>query len=647
MSLPLPTRSFCNPRAFLPWLAAAPALFLLFAGAAVKAQSAAPTAPEAASGDTDLAATAYRGGPGRTGFADQEASPPLSIAWQNTGPALAGNQSTPVIDNGVIFFGTAGRVYAVNAGDGSVKWVYPSADVLANPDVAHPGLFDCPATVSDGKVIIGNDDHNLYALDENTGALAWQVNTGGYVRSAPIVQNGVVYFGSGDSKLYAIREDNQKPVWGGEFRTTGQITTPAAVAPGNVYFVDVNDTLYSAALSSGRLVWSLKFENNIVDSPPVLGDGVVIVAAERDVYGVSPSTGSIRWHFLLPATLTAQVALSGDGSLIYAATSDDDIVAVDQHGHVQWTAPLGSATKIAPVVTNNTVVAVTNSGVVRVLDAATGAARYAYTLFSVGSPHQNAGTNVTAVPLVTAGAIYTLADNGTLTALRANAIDDLPPTADLIYPVQNKAVAGAQIRYAIFVNDIGSGIDPSSLAVKVDNASLPVVYDLNSGYITIRLAARGLGQPAPVALPTLSSGAHALTLSLADWRGNRLVKTWNFTVNDALNPVGSALPANQSSSGNAPDASAQGATGSQGAQDTAPGGGVDSGTGSNTAPGGSSGSGSGTGATSGAQPTGSGGAGAVPTPSTAPGPVPSTPTGAGAVPAAPPGAGNFPPPPPI
>lgn len=658
MSLPLSPRSVSRlSRSIHPLTALLGGLLVGGAGVVAHAQTTPPSTPPSAaapavagSAPADASATVYRGGVGRTGFAAQDATPPLSVAWQNTVAPLNGNQSTPVTDNGTVFFGTNGAVYAMNASDGSIKWTYPTAAALANPDVAHPGFFDCPATVADGKVYIGNDDGKLYAFDENTGALAWQVTTGGIVRSAPVVSDGVIYFGSGDSKLYAIREDNQQPVWGGEFRSSGQISTPAAISASDVFFVDGNDTLFCAALASGRLVWSLKFGDNIADSPPVLANGVVVVGSQRDLYGIAPSVGSTRWHLTLPASLTAQIAVSGDGSMIYAATSDDDIVAINTHGQVQWTAPLGSDTTIAPVVTNNSVVAITKSGIVRLLDASTGQVRWSYPLSSVAAPRRGRGTNISAAPLVTAGVIYTLSDNGTLTAFRANGSDNLPPSAALVSPVLNRAIAGAQIPYAIFVNDIGSGVNPSSVSLKADGATIPVVYDVDNGYITVRMVARSLGSPVPVAIATLSSGLHALTLTVSDWRGNQLTKTWNFTVNDALNPPGSALPQSQSPT-TPPDASQQ-----SGATPSATGSVADSGSaaGSSADPS-AAGSGSGSSAspsssgTTGARPTGSAGPGPVPGPVTGSGPVPSTPTGPGASPVAPSGTGGtgFPPAPPI
>jgi glucose dehydrogenase len=65
------------------------------------------------------------------------------------------------------------------------------------------GFTSSPA-VANGVVYVGSDDHNVYALNANTGAQLWSYSTGGNVDSSPAVANGVVYVGSDDHNVYAL-----------------------------------------------------------------------------------------------------------------------------------------------------------------------------------------------------------------------------------------------------------------------------------------------------------------------------------------------------------------------------------------------------------------------------------------------------------
>ena len=64
-------------------------------------------------------------------------------------------------------------------------------------------MLSSPAVV-DGSVYIGSYDGKVYALDAVNGRLKWSFATGYAVVSSPAVADGVVFVGSEDSKVYAL-----------------------------------------------------------------------------------------------------------------------------------------------------------------------------------------------------------------------------------------------------------------------------------------------------------------------------------------------------------------------------------------------------------------------------------------------------------
>jgi outer membrane protein assembly factor BamB len=72
-----------------------------------------------------------------------------------------------------------------------VKWQFPT----------HGQIISSPA-VAEGMVFVGSADHNLYAVDRESGALKWKFETGSRVASSPAVSGGLGYFESYDSNLY-------------------------------------------------------------------------------------------------------------------------------------------------------------------------------------------------------------------------------------------------------------------------------------------------------------------------------------------------------------------------------------------------------------------------------------------------------------
>ena len=67
---------------------------------------------------------------------------------------------------------------------------------------------------------MGSTDHNLYAVDVNSGTLKWKFTTNGRVNSSPAVVSGVVYFGSYDANFYAVDAVTGKLKW--KFKTKGE-----------------------------------------------------------------------------------------------------------------------------------------------------------------------------------------------------------------------------------------------------------------------------------------------------------------------------------------------------------------------------------------------------------------------------------------
>lgn len=69
-------------------------------------------------------------------------------------------------------------------------------------------------TVAGGKLFVSKiDEHTVYALDADTGEVAWTYTTGGRVDSPPSVENGMVYFGSNDGWIYVVRASDGELAW--------------------------------------------------------------------------------------------------------------------------------------------------------------------------------------------------------------------------------------------------------------------------------------------------------------------------------------------------------------------------------------------------------------------------------------------------
>ena len=112
----------------------------------------------------------------------------LKLDWNyNTGSAVI---SSPVVDAGILYTASGGKVYALNPVTGKLLWSYTTGAASQST----------PA-VGGGVVYYGSGDGKLYALNALTGAFMWSYSTGNAINSSPLVTGGVVYFGSTDDKV--------------------------------------------------------------------------------------------------------------------------------------------------------------------------------------------------------------------------------------------------------------------------------------------------------------------------------------------------------------------------------------------------------------------------------------------------------------
>jgi outer membrane protein assembly factor BamB len=241
-----------------------------------------------------------------------------------------------------------GNVYAVNAADGTEKWrfrtggerrfsapgihgIQPRTEMMPDPfDV----FLSSPA-VWDGTVYVGSGDHNLYALDAQTGSLRWKFATGNVVHASPAIAGGIAYIGSWDRYFYALDARTGKLIW--KFATGDDrdiynqvgIASSAAVADGTVYFGCRDSHLYALDARTGSLRWKRDEHGSwVIGSPAIAGGAVFYTTSdERKFYGVDARTGSVRFSVGYGAFSFSSPSIAGN--VAYYGTFDGRLYGVD------------------------------------------------------------------------------------------------------------------------------------------------------------------------------------------------------------------------------------------------------------------------------------------------------------------------------
>ena len=149
----------------------------------------------------------------------------LGLAWYMNLDVRRGQESTPIVVDGVFYFSTAwSKVIAVKAATGEKLWSYdpkvpPEWAINACCDVVNRGV-----AVWRGKVFVGTLDGRLVALDAATGNVAWEQLTVDRkfrytITGAPRVVKNKVLIGNGGGEMgvrgyiSAYDADSGKLLW--------------------------------------------------------------------------------------------------------------------------------------------------------------------------------------------------------------------------------------------------------------------------------------------------------------------------------------------------------------------------------------------------------------------------------------------------
>jgi Ca-activated chloride channel family protein len=161
--------------------------------------------------------------------------------------------------------------------------------------------------VADGKVFLGGGfgSHEFYALDADTGTLAWQYHTKDDGPTAAVVADGLVAFNTESCELEVLTVTGQ-PVW--KKWLGDPLMSMPAIAGGRIYMAfpdsrgDRRHYLASFDLHGGQEHWRSPLIGEIITAP-VLTDGhVYVTTLEGTLSCFRQDNGERLWQEPLNAT---------------------------------------------------------------------------------------------------------------------------------------------------------------------------------------------------------------------------------------------------------------------------------------------------------------------------------------------------------
>jgi outer membrane protein assembly factor BamB len=226
-----------------------------------------------------------------------------------------------------LYFGCAdGNVYAMDAATGDLLWEFATEDkIWATP------VYDA------GTLYVGSFDKNLYALSAADGAEKWHFEVGGAFASTPLVVDGTIYVGTLDRYFYAINAADGKVKW--EFQAEKWFWTRAVAFENTIYIGCYDNNVYAFNASSGEKIAEFDLESPVRSWGVLFEDRVLIATEEGKIYTIDAVNNQIGLFADLAETIYAPLSLS-DG-VLYVYTQAQNLHALNADTGVRlWIQPV-------------------------------------------------------------------------------------------------------------------------------------------------------------------------------------------------------------------------------------------------------------------------------------------------------------------
>lgn len=233
----------------------------------------------------------------------------------------------PLVDNGLIFFGSGDYFYAVNMETGRKKWKFNTKNhITSSPFKYHNSVY------------IGNNSRELYSIDMQSGKQNKKIN-GIKISGNTIINNNVLYFSNG-SEICSFDMETEKTIW--KFSGVNQATCPI-IYKGVLYFGNYNKYLYAFDEKTKREKWKFKACQPITSPPAVIDDIVYFVSASVKsdekhggfLYAIDSNTGNEKWRFKVGDVIFNKPII--DKNTLYFGGNDECLYALDsQTGVERW-----------------------------------------------------------------------------------------------------------------------------------------------------------------------------------------------------------------------------------------------------------------------------------------------------------------------
>jgi outer membrane protein assembly factor BamB len=180
--------------------------------------------------------------------------------------------SATVAGNRAFVAGCDGYFHVVNLDDGTE---------IGNTDIKSP--TGATPAAQGNRVFFGTESGDFFAVDWKKINNEWtfaEPQSGNSIRSCAAVTEGHVVFGARNRNVYSLNPKTGEKNW--VVRLKAKIDSSPVIVGERVFVASTDGRLYALSLSNGEMLWEKQFNGGIISSP-VVAFGKLVIATDRGV----------------------------------------------------------------------------------------------------------------------------------------------------------------------------------------------------------------------------------------------------------------------------------------------------------------------------------------------------------------------------
>jgi len=240
-------------------------------------------------------------------------------------PLSTSAQETPA-DNWSQFRGNS-RLSGVSESrvpaDIKLLWTYDAGDSI-----------ESSAAIVGSTVFVGSQKGELTSLNLDDGSVYWKYKIDDPIgESSPAYGADVVYFGDLAGWLHAVNAKDGKKLWA--YKTGSEIKSSPVIVGDRVLIVSYDENLYCVSARTGALIWKFKTNGPVHSTPGIYNGMALIAGCDEQFRGIRISDGKEAFSVSSEAYTGASPAIRGDAA--FYGTFNNEVLMVGLTDHrIGW-----------------------------------------------------------------------------------------------------------------------------------------------------------------------------------------------------------------------------------------------------------------------------------------------------------------------